>query len=253
MAATMTTKPGFMLYFGDLEMLLELDDQTLRRFLKAMGEYAKNGTEPNFTGLEKIGFATFKASLDRDSENYRKRVEAGSKGGKKSGESRRNKRDAQASPCDEYENETEPQKAEVVQTAEGDELPWAEVPPPVQPLEVVQGNSDAAGERGCEKFPPTIEMVTQYVKARGLQVDVKQFLSVNKESGWKDSNGKPIRNWRVWLEGWAQLHPLKQRGRCGSGIPTALNYSQRTYQEGELDYLFTDPSQYMENGAEAAR
>jgi DnaD/phage-associated family protein len=29
--------------------------------------------------------------------------------------------------------------------------------------------------------------------------------------------------------------------------PTALNYQQRTYQEGELDHVFTDLSQYMED------
>ncbi len=35
--------------------------------------------------------------------------------------------------------------------------------------------------------------------------------------------------------------------------PTALNYQQRTYQEGELDHVFTDLSQYMEENKNDAQ
>lgn len=34
------------------------------------------------------------------------------------------------------------------------------------------------------------------------------------------------------------------------GTPNSLNYQQRTYQEGELDHIFTDLSKYMEEDAE---
>ncbi len=252
--AKKTNKPGFMMYHEELRRVMKYaDKETFWKMIEAMLDYSEFGIEPSFVGAEAYMFDTLRAGLERDNDKYNECVEAKRAAGIKSGEARRKKRDAQASPCDEHENEAEPQKVETMQETECDGLPWQDVPPPMQPLEVVQGNPDAVGERGCEKFPPTLEMVAQYVKARGLQVDVQQFLSVNEASGWKDSNGKPIRNWRMWLEGWAMLYPLKGKQSAASGkVPNFLAYPQRTYQEGELDHIFTDLTPYLEkSGAEA--
>ena len=54
---------------------------------------------------------------------------------------------------------------------------------------------------------PTIDQAREYAKAAGLRVDAEAFVRVNEASGWKDTQGRPIRDWKRWLEGYALKHP----------------------------------------------
>ena len=54
---------------------------------------------------------------------------------------------------------------------------------------------------------PTIDQVREYARAAGLRVDAEAFVRVNEATGWKDTQGRPIRNWRLWLQGYAAKHP----------------------------------------------
>lgn len=110
----------------------------------------------------------------------------------------------------------------------------------------VEGEREGETER--ENFmPPTAEMVEAYARSMGFEVNAAQFIALNEQRGWKDSWGRPIRDWQMWLDGYVRSGAGKLLAAQGGKVPTALNYSQRTYQEGELDYIFTDPSQYMED------
>ena len=59
-------------------------------------------------------------------------------------------------------------------------------------------------------------------------------MRLNDATGWRDGNGQPIRNWQIWLNGFATKYPKARAER----IQTALNFEQRHYEPGELDYLF---------------
>lgn len=54
---------------------------------------------------------------------------------------------------------------------------------------------------------PTIDQVREYARAAGLRVDAEAFVRANDASGWKDTQGRPIRNWKLWLQGYAAKHP----------------------------------------------
>jgi hypothetical protein len=44
--------------------------------------------------------------------------------------------------------------------------------------------------------PPTLEEVTLYAKSRGNHVDSTTFFDFFNASGWVDSKGKPVLNWK---------------------------------------------------------
>ena len=45
-------------------------------------------------------------------------------------------------------------------------------------------------------MPPTLPEVQEYVKERGLMIDPAAFFDYFTEGGWKDSEGKPVKNWK---------------------------------------------------------
>lgn len=54
---------------------------------------------------------------------------------------------------------------------------------------------------------PTIDQVREYARTAGLRVDAEAFVRANEATGWKDTQGRPIRNWKLWLQGYAAKHP----------------------------------------------
>ena len=54
---------------------------------------------------------------------------------------------------------------------------------------------------------PTIDQAREYARAAGLRVDAEAFIRANEATGWKDTEGRPIRNWKLWLQGYAAKHP----------------------------------------------
>lgn len=45
-------------------------------------------------------------------------------------------------------------------------------------------------------MPPTLPEVQEYVKERGLMIDPAAFFDYFTEGEWKDSEGKPVKNWK---------------------------------------------------------
>lgn len=54
---------------------------------------------------------------------------------------------------------------------------------------------------------PTIDQAREYARVAGLRVDAEAFVRANEATGWKDTQGRPIRNWKLWLQGYAAKHP----------------------------------------------
>ena len=77
-------------------------------------------------------------------------------------------------------------------------------------------------------------MVEEYARDAGLDVDARQFIAQNEATGWMDGNGMPVKNWRIWLQGWA----LRNRpGAAARPTPTAMAFEQRTYSADALRAL----------------
>lgn len=61
-------KKSFLMYLDYDELLEDLSDEELGQLMRAIFEYEKEGSEPNFKGLLKMAFAFIKAKLEEDKE-----------------------------------------------------------------------------------------------------------------------------------------------------------------------------------------
>lgn len=97
MAYVKKEQPGLMLYWGAFDALEEMVDGEAKQMLRAMRMYAQYGENPDFSGQPsmKMAWCFMKDHIDRDRERYEgireQRSMSGRKGGKNSGETRRNK------------------------------------------------------------------------------------------------------------------------------------------------------------------
>lgn len=241
------TKPGFMMYHADMRILSKLDADTFKRLIIAMCDYSEYGADPtDLDTTEQVLFEIVRKALDKDNATYNARVKAGTSGGQKSGEARQTKlKQNEAKRSKPKRSEAQPSNANEGEANEPITNNQSPISNSQHPIPISLSCAQENGER--ENFiPPTLEMVETYAKGTGLRVDARRFIAVQEENGWKDSEGRPIRNWRTWLEGWAARNPVgSEAGR--EKRSNFLAHPQRTYEEGELDHIYTDLTPYMED------
>lgn len=73
----MADRPGVIFYFSDWEPLLSLDDIALSKLFRAAIRYAKDGTAPEFEGMDAILWGMITPKIDRDGERFQARKESG--------------------------------------------------------------------------------------------------------------------------------------------------------------------------------
>ena len=98
------------------------------------------------------------------------------------------------------------------------------------------GESDASQGRGA----PSVRDVLEYARCARLNADraqAERFIAAQTASGWRDSKGAPIRDWRRWFTGWLDRQPAHGGGRAA---PTSMQYDQRAYTPEELTRLCSD-------------
>ena len=98
------------------------------------------------------------------------------------------------------------------------------------------GESDASQGRGA----PSVRDVLEYARCARLNADraqAERFIAAQTASGWRDSKGAPIRDWRRWFTGWLDRQPAHGGGRAA---PTSMQYDQRAYTPEELTLLCSD-------------
>lgn len=82
-------------------------------------------------------------------------------------------------------------KDSIVQDNYIEGIPQAESPTPPKP------------KKGKKEFiPPTLEEVQEYCRQRKNNVDAKKFFDYFDASGWVDSKGKPVLNWKQKVITW---------------------------------------------------
>ena len=88
-------------------------------------------------------------------------------------------------------------------------------------------DKDNKGKKPKAFTPPTLEEIQAYIKERGSNVDAKRFFDYYEQGGWKDSSGKPVRNWKqkmiaVWEKD-KPAQPKPQNSFCN-------------FKQNEIDY-----------------
>lgn len=71
----MADKKGVVMFYDILDQLEDFNDKDFREIIKAVINYDKNGTLPQFTGEKKIAFKFIKVDIDKNNEEYRKKCE----------------------------------------------------------------------------------------------------------------------------------------------------------------------------------
>lgn len=184
----MADKPGFMMYHDDCRALGALTDASFRRVIEGMLRYSETGEEPELPdATERVVFGLMRNKIDADDIRYQRRVEAGRKGGiAKASNAKQNL----AKSSNGYQDLAN--LPTTTPTTTPNPTPTT-TPNPNTSLSPREG---AGGEREI----PLPEEVREYAGRIGLEVDAEAFILINRERGWMDSFGNPIRDWRLWLE-----------------------------------------------------
>lgn len=176
---------SYIKVFRDISGTVDmLSDDEAGRLFKALLHYG-NGAEDELPGQEKLVFSMLRAQIDRDEKEYREFCDKQRANGLKGGR---------------------PKKPRVID--ENPENPTVFLETQKSQEKEKDQEKDSLSERDGI---PTVGEVEAYAQSIGLDVDVNEFMRIQDENGWTDSNGRPIRNWRFWLKRYAQLFPKKQR------------------------------------------
>lgn len=79
---------------------------------------------------------------------------------------------------------------------------WKTSETPVERNKNVKNVKNVKNKDNKEFVPPTIEEINSYITEKELNVDGHRFLNYFTESGWIDSNGKEVRNWKLKILTW---------------------------------------------------
>lgn len=64
--------------------------------------------------------------------------------------------------------------------------------------------------KGKKFIPPTLQEVTEYIKSKEYTVEPKVFFDYFNESGWIDSRGNKVKNWKQKIITWNSRNGKRQ-------------------------------------------
>lgn len=253
----------FPAYFSYARTLEGLTDEQFGHVMRAAIQYAENGTIPELSALEKMGFAFIKEDIDRANERYQKVCET-------------NKRNIQ-------KRWTKKQPEEPVEHPDGDAVTDTTVygrmdaiPDHTTVYETYQSKSnsnskrkakenanaiatatttDAGGARvvggGGEKKNgfdvPSVSDVAGYCVKQGYtHVDVEEFVKFYDGNGWTVGDGEPMKSWKAVLRGWEE----RARKKPKPSAPADSSFDTDDFFDAALQRTYGDNWQFFKQGAE---
>lgn len=102
----------------------------------------------------------------------------------------------------------------------------------------VPGQAGTKPDRGVKKedtpeSAPSVQEVDDYIADHSLCVDAEQFCRYYAAGGWRDRDGKPVRNWKQKLHTWDS----KNRGAVPAHTPAFACERPPAYGDGRIDWL----------------
>lgn len=206
-------KNKFMFFDNFKETADKLPDDLRLKFYDAMTDYAFNGVEPDDIIVSAL-ISAIKPSLDIEDK----------RGGAREGSGRKSKtiKDNQKNQNDYFEKleKTKEKKTSPLNPLE--ENKNKNIYPPVTPNGVyspLPENDDGIVdiEELIAKTPPkkrfvapSLDEVQAYIIEKGLIVNGQVFLDYFTAGNWKDSEGKPVKNWKQKLITWDERDRRKR-------------------------------------------
>ena len=180
--------PYLKLFVDSLEKYQKLNDSEFGRLVRAALRYKATGAEPDDLGREALLWDGMKLDIDRDNQAYWEIVKSRSEAGKK-GACARWQTDSKNGKChlpygkNGQDKDKEEDKDKKKESAKADE-------------------KKAGRPRRTGFVPPTLEEVQAYCRERGNDVDPQCFVDYFSASGWVDSKGNPVLNWKQKVITW---------------------------------------------------
>lgn len=214
-------------FVDSIQRYQKLNDAEFGRLMRAAIIYKATGEEVKLTGREDLYWDGIKIDIDRDNETYAKVSKAKSLAGKK-GAATRWKSDS-ICHIDDGKNSTchfcDGKTWHMLQDKDKDKEEDKEKDKDKDIKE--KSISDEIDKKKSSRFaPPTLEEVEKYCLERNNDVDPKRFWDYFNASGWKDSLGKPVRNWKqkvISWEGRQRGKPVNTPSKQAADKPSAPN------------------------------
>lgn len=208
----MAERPGFMLYFADLEAVRKhLAAEQLGRLFGALIDYAKSEIEPEFKEDHLLSFAfdTMRPKLDRDSQEYERKSEKNRANARKRWDKGSMPDNAMA--CDSINGNANDANTNTN----------------------TKNNSNTKKKRGADKpptrprfSPPSVEEVAEYVKEKGYHINPHAFVNHYEAVGWKVGKNS-MKNWKAAVNTWENREKGAEHGqlegRTRNDIPKIPN------------------------------
>lgn len=211
------------------EATQELNSQEKGRLIDAMVMYARGGDwQEQIKGNERYVFPMFRGQIDRHMNKVEALRENGKRGGSKPKQTEANSSKRKQSQANNNNNNNNNEN-------NNDNKNENE-------------NHNGVTERARARFtPPTVDEVSTFCLEHGYSVDAEKFVAYYDSNGWKVGRN-PMKDWKAAVRTWARndyggggAKPSRPGDNAGH-----MNFKQRQYEDGELDYVFTDLSKYMD-------
>ena len=168
-------KDSFALFNSQIEIVEALTNEEAGQLIKALYQY-NNGEMPELTGSPQIAFITIRQQVDWAKEKYNAFCEKQKQNGLKGG------RPKQEKPNQTQNNPTKPKEN--------------------QKSLYDNDNDNDINNSNSKKIKnkiPTLEEIEAYCIERKNNVNAQKFYDYYASNDWKDSNGKPVLNWKQKL------------------------------------------------------
>lgn len=213
---------AYLKIFADqAEELAMLDDAARGRLVLGLLLYATQGIEPEFDGVEKLLWPSFRRSVDAAAAQ----VEASSANGAKGGRPRKNKTqenptESENNPAETQQNLTESEKKPIQVHVQVQEQVHVQSPSN-------EGEGAKAPKTRTRFTPPTAEEVASYAREKGLAMDAEAFVDFYASKNWRVGSA-PMKDWQASARNWARrdrASPASQHK-----VVREQQYEQRPYE-----------------------
>ena len=168
----------FCCFHAYREKLATLSDEQLGRVFRAAMLYAETGKLSELPQIETLAFNFIRYDIDRTCEEYERKCATN-----RANASHRNRSQATAN--------------------DGDQAVAAEDNEKVKE----EKNQIKTNKRGATSPPtrtqqPTLDEIKEYCRERQSTVSAEAFFDFYTANGWKQGQGKPIKDWRAAVRTW---------------------------------------------------
>lgn len=225
-------RDSFVFYRSFMDAIEQLDDSQHLEVLRAIIEYALEGTMPKKKGIASAILMSVKPVIDKNNTSY----ENGKKGGRPK---------TQPKPND---NPTVTQQKPNDNPTVTDPEPYVDVDVDVDVDSDVDADADADADSDVDddadvEAPqdggqagdvPTEEEVTEFAKSIGFDIDAKHFIEYYLKDGRLQVNGEPVRDWKALVRSWWRQEQKSREQRITSADVARKkpngwnNFDQRT-------------------------